>query len=513
MKISKKQVIALLALVIILGVAAGVWFQKTHVIIEGDPYQNNSQVLDMRGSGISVDYYETLARELPECEILWDVPFQGSFYPEETTELTVTALTREDAQVLKYFLKLQSIDASGCRDYDILMQLRQDFPEVKIRYTVSVGGTEWPQGSRKLSVASLSPEDVKNIAYLPDLRILDAGNCSDLDVLMEIGSLYPYIDLRYSLTAGGETFDRFAKELTLSQADPARLLEILPHMPRLEKLNLISPEGNPSDLLALTETYPSMEITWSREVFGITVSGTDTEADLSGTAPESLDEIRKELTWFPAVEKLILCDLEFDNETMAAFREEMRSEYKVVWNVDVGYLTMRTDEIYYMPGKYNLGVTDEQAYNLRYFEDMICIDVGHKPLFNCEWADFMPNLKYLIIADTMIDDISPLEGHDQLVYLEMFITKVTDLTPLLTCTALEDLNLCYTHADPEPITKMTWLKNLWWAEPPIEEAEFQEYLPDTHLMFLHHSSTGNGWRQLQNYYDMRDILGMHYMWG
>ena len=47
----------------------------------------------------------------------------------------------------------------------------------------------------------------------------------------------------------------------------------------------------------------------------------------------------------------------------------------------------------------------------------------------------------------------------------------------------------------------------------MEEAEFQEYLPDTHLMFLHHSSTGNGWRQLQNYYDMRDILGMHYMWG
>ena len=125
----------------------------------------------------------------------------------------------------------------------------------------------------------------------------------------------------------------------------------------------------------------------------------------------------------------------------------------------------------------------------------------------------MPNLKYLIIADTMIDDISPLEGHDQLIYLEMFITKVTDLSPLLTCTALEDLNLCYTHADPEPVTKMTWLKNLWWAEPPMEESEFQEYLPDTHLMFLHHSSTGNGWRQLQNYYDMRDYLGMHYMWG
>jgi hypothetical protein len=60
---------------------------------------------------------------------------------------------------------------------------------------------------------------------------------------------------------------------------------------------------------------------------------------------------------------------------------------------------------------------------------------------------------------------------------------------------------------------MTWLKRLWWADCPIPVEEFQEYLPDTQLMFLHHSSTGNGWRQGQNYYDMRNILGMHIMWG
>lgn len=509
---SKKPLIILAAILLVAAVF-GIFYTTGHIFVNGKAYAKDASVLDLRGSGIGIEEYEEICASLPDCEILWDIPFQGNFYSQDTAELSFTSLSSEEEAVLHLFSKLSSIDCTGCTDYSLLLRLRETFPDVKLHYTVSIDDTECPENTRTLTVASLSMEDVEKIALLPELTSMDVTGYDDLSVLKAIAQRYPDIALSYNLTVGTETFDRFTKELTLTNADPAELLDLLWHMPRLETLTLTDPVGNADDLITLTETYPDVDMTWSREILGVAVSSSDTEVDLSGTSPLSLRDIRSEMNWFPNAEKLILCDLGFDNDLMAAFREEMRSEYKVVWNVDVGYLTMRTDEIYYMPGKYNLGVTDEQAYNLRYFEDMICIDVGHKPLFNCEWAAYMPKLKYLIIADTYIDDISPLEGHDQLIYLEMFITKVTDLTPLLSCTALQDLNLCYTHADPEPITKMTWLKNLWWAEPPMEEAEFQEYLPDTHLMFLHHSSTGNGWRQLQNYYDMRDILGMHYMWG
>ena len=508
----KKSIILLAAILLCTSIFAA-FYVSSHVFVNGKAFSKSAELLDLRGTGISVGEYESLTASLPSCNILWDIPFQCSFYPMDTETLAITSLTLEDVQSIPYFRQLKAVNAAGCRDYDALMILKDSHPNLSLSYTVPIDGKEWPQDTTDLEVSSLSEGDVAMLAHLPELTNLEAGTCSALNLLAKIQELYPHIGLSYQLSLCGETFDRFSQELSLTQADVAEVLTILPHMPNLESLELISPVGDAEDLLTLVDSYPNVSVTWSREVLGIPVTSTDMEVDLSGTTPESLEQIRQEMAWFPAVEKLILCDLEFDNETMAAFREEVRSEYKVVWNVDVGYLTMRTDEIYYMPGKYNLGVTEEQAYNLRYFEDMICIDVGHKPLFTCEWAAFMPNLKYLIIADTMIDDISPLEGHDQLIYLEMFITKVTDLTPLLSCTALQDLNLCYTHADPEPITQMTWLKNLWWAEPPIEEEEFQQYLPNTHLMFLHHSSTGNGWRQLQNYYDMRDILGMHYMWG
>lgn len=512
LKFSKKKIILPVVLVLILAAAAGVWYQKTHVFVNGDPYSKNSEVLDLRGSGISIEYYEDLCRALPDCDILWGVPFQGQFYPENTQSLSVEAITTDDIDILKYFPDLTSIDAAGCTDYDVLMELRNQYPETELLYNVNIDGQDYPQDTTKISITSLSDQEIQLIPYLPYLKTVEASGC-DLSQLRKLQETYPNIHAAYSVPLGSESYDRSTTTLTLEHASLAELADALWHLTSLKAVHLTEPEGTADELQQLTDAYSHVDFTWTRDVLSISVSSTDTEVDLSGTAPDSLEQIAEELAWFPAVEKLILCDLNYDNETMAAFREKMRPEYKVVWNVDVGYLTVRTDETYYMPGKHNLGVTEEQAYNLRYCEDMVCIDVGHKPLFTCEWAAFMPNLKYLIIADTMISDISPLEGLDQLIYLEMFITKVTDLTPLLTCTALQDLNLCYTHADPEPVTKMTWLKNLWWAEPPMEEAEFQQYLPDTHLMFLHHSSTGNGWRQLQNYYDMRDYLGMHYMWG
>ena len=35
--------------------------------------------LDLRGSEVTAEQYETLKSWYPHCEILWDVPFQGAF--------------------------------------------------------------------------------------------------------------------------------------------------------------------------------------------------------------------------------------------------------------------------------------------------------------------------------------------------------------------------------------------------------------------------------------------------
>ena len=150
---------------------------------------------------------------------------------------------------------------------------------------------------------------------------------------------------------------------------------------------------------------------------------------------------------------------------------------------------------------------------------MVCIDIGHnRGVTHCQWAANMPKLKYLVIADTNIKDLSPLAGLQELVFLEVFMSPVRDYRPLLDCPALEDLNLGYTYGDPTPVMQMTWLKRLWWpgALRVLNwnvRNQLRQNLPDAKMNFVAGSSTGEGWRTGQHYYAMRDLMGMPYMTG
>ena len=45
---------------------------------------------------------------------------------------------------------------------------------------------------------------------------------------------------------------------------------------------------------------------------------------------------------------------------------------------------------------------------------------------------------------------------------------------------------------------------------PLYEAELEAALPNTFIKYCYGMMAGNGWRDLQNYFDMRDLLGMPY---
>ena len=183
--------------------------------------------------------------------------------------------------------------------------------------------------------------------------------------------------------------------------------------------------------------------------------------------------------------------------------------------MECGEITVRTDETTFMPVREAVYYFfDEDTYNLRYCEEMVCIDLGHMAIRNIDFVEFMPHLKYLILAHTTVTDITPISNCKELVFLEMDWTGIKDYEPLLGCTALEDLNLGLTYGDPEIIGQMTWLKNLWWKGRGYNaQVLLQEKLPNTTLVFNSKLTVGGGWRKLQNYYDMRDPLEMPYMEG
>ncbi len=511
MNLSKKAKIIISA--IVLGVvAAGCVFAyiSTHVFVGGHAYEKKAAELDLRESSVTVEEFQQLTQALPQCDILWNVPFQDGFVSSDSSQLSVTQLHEEDLALIPYFAQLKTVNAVGCTDYPQLMKLKELAFQAELLYTVAIDGQDYPQDAQKISVEAISDEEIGLLQYLPQLSAVDARDCTDLPQLRKLQEAFPDLSVNYQVSIFGTNYERTATELTLSNADTDELNDLLYHMPALTSVHLTEPVGSAESLLALQTDYPQISFSWEKNVLGLTVTSEDTEVDLSGTTPESIEEIESSFAYFPNLEKLLLCGLPFENEDLAAYRDRVRQDYKVVWTVVLGRQNVRTDETTYMPFKSSDWMDDEMSYNLRYCEDMLCVDMGHMRITHCDWAAFMPNLKYLIMADCKLNNIQALAGLKNLVFLEIFITKVTDLTPLLTCTGLEDLNLCYTKADPEPIKQMTWLKNLWWADCSISEEEFQTYLPNTKVDFYCGSSTGRGWRKLQNYYDMRDLLGMPY---
>ena len=447
-------------------------YQSGYVTIDGRHYPQGSSFLDLSGgpvgqlerltqfpnltrlnlrrTGLTAKQYEDLRAALPDCEIQWSPLFQGRYYPDNITTITLTELQAEEIPLLDHFPNLHTVNAAGCRDYAALLQLQQHRPDCTVFYDVSLGGQDWNQS---------------------------------------------------------------AESLVLTDADTPSILQQLAFLPAVKNVLLTGTLPTPEDLTLLRETYPRIDFQWQVEICGVIADGTVTELDLSGIRMDSPEAVEAALQYLPNLERVIMSGCGIPNEEMDALNHRHR-DIQFIWTVDIGpYLKLRTDSTAFIPIKHNVWVTDEDLVNLRYCTEMICLDLGHHDITRCDFLAYMPKLKYLVLADTPIADISPITACKELIFLELFLTKVTDYTPLLELTKLEDLNLCYTHGRKEVLMQMTWLKRLWWSPAAGKQPALSRALPDTLINVTTGSSTGGVWRKGQNYYDMRDLLGMYYMTG
>lgn len=473
----KKLIIIVVALAVVLAAVVSFicyqnYLQKTYVTIAGEQYLrsvDSLQVtvsseedlqqlaelqalkeLDLRSSQLTTAQFDTLQSALPACDILWKVPFQGGSVSSDTTKLNISTLTEEDIDLLRYFPDLTNVSARGCTDYDQLLLLAQRYPELEVYYTINLGGQFWPNSSTEVSIS-------------------------------------------------------------LEEVETA-----LQYLPMVEAVTLTESPADVQAVVALQETYPDVTFSYQLEVCGVIVENTAEQIDLSGIAMTDTSELESMLKYLPNLTKVDMCNCGISNEDMEALNNR-HEDILFVWLVEIKGMEFRTDITEMMPVKYDLWVNDEDCYNLRYFTELIALDLGHMFIYNCDFVQYMPHLKYLILADTDVSDLSPLTGLEELIFLEVFMCPIRDYSPLVTLTALEDLNICYTYGDPDVIAQMTWLDRLWWGQVQssrISDSQRQalrEALPNTEIEYEPHSSTGAGWREGQNYFDMRDIFGMHYM--
>ena len=387
--------------------------------------------------------------------------------------------------------------------------------------TVTVGSISCDSMTQELTVVNPVPEELHQILpMLPQLKTLVLeGNPLAGEDLLQIKSQYPAVSLFSQIDLGGTILSTGLESLDLHEVsvDYRLLKEYLPLFPNLKEVSLAGTELTDTEKMEVCDSLSGILVRCELPLAGQYFPSDSTEIDISG-CPVTAEQIEQMLPYFPLLEKLDMSFCGISDEEMDAMNQR-HPEISIVWTVTIGMVKTRTDAVYFYPAEANYYPTNEEMKKLRYCTELVAIDIGHTRATDCEFLWYTPKVRYLILADTGITDITPVGNLKELIYLELFNLRTDDYSPLLNCTKLQDLNIGTTHADPEPLSKMTWLHNLQWhradQNPATKEAvlKLPEQLPDTNVDLYPKKKArniGGGWRYIPNYYVFRDIIGATY---
>ena len=441
-------------------------------------------------------------------------------------ELSIT-VTDESWDGLEQYTALKAVDFQNSTCYGQMLQFEKSHPDISVTYRVDVGGTALSNrdADAELSAGSFDYETLlENLSYLPQLQSLSFPR-TDLtaEQLETLRSANPELTLTWTVAYQGAEIPCDAPELTLENAAFDQIAQLLPYLPQLTDVSLTGSVPSLEEMASLKETFATIRFHWDFTLFGVPTSADAKEIDLSGIPMESVDALEAALPFFNRLEKVILCDSGLPSEEIDALWKR-HPETRFVWNVQLGRFNVRTDITYLMPFQHGYYGTDDygrmqdhECTEMKYLVDLVCLDMGHMYITDISFVKYMPKLEYFIIGDSRVTDLSPLAGAPKLKYLEAFYSGVEDITPLAQCPALEDVNICHNRiSDFSPLLELKNLKNIWIAGNTIYQADreaLEAAFPEAKIIYNLSGSTGAGWRQLPNYYAMRDILGMGYMAG
>ena len=348
-KIAAFLAAAVIAVALILG---GVWFFQTNyvtvdgrihwiyagtVVLDGhdldqlDFLHNFPKLnkLDARNCQLTADRYEQLRKEFPDCEVVWDVPFQGSLYSSTTEKLTVSSLSAEDLRMLEYFPDLKSIVAWDCDDFAALIQFQQRRPLCKVFYDVPLSGKNWDCDVEHLELADVDVSELKeNLQYLPNVHTMHlTGVLPVMSDLKEVLNAYPQVAMSWDVDLGDVVLELDAKKLDyadFADQDPEEIARLISYLPALEEVNMKGYDIPAQTIAAIARENPHVKFLCDVQIGPYTFSSDVSEIDLSGYEMEDVSEVEELLPIFCNLEKVIMCNCGIPSKEMDALNKRHR---------------------------------------------------------------------------------------------------------------------------------------------------------------------------------------------
>lgn len=509
----KKLLIAVVVLAVIAALLLGsLLYQAGHIYVEDAVYAKSAKELDLRDTGISVQHFEAVRAQLPDCNIVWDVPFQGGSVASNTTDLHARGFTAADLQMIPYFTNLKNLDVTDCTDYVLLEGLQEMLPQCSVNYKVDIGGTEADPRQTDMSLAKGSYDYdllMENLKHLPNMKAVSFAQTDlDSEKFEALETAYPQISFDYTVELLGADMTAQTTTADLTQMTSADLEEVLKKLPMLAALETIqlgddSREGalTLEEVKKLKDAAPEVQIKYTFSLYGETISTDDEELTFKNKRKyinnDTLPQLRDALDIMNNCSRVVLDNTAASDAEVAQLREDYRGKTSVVWRVYFADYGSSLTDVEVLRVVYDLG--DDNCKSLKYLENVKYMDLGHNEYLDyCDFVSSMTELEVAIISGAPIKSLEPFANCKKLKFLEMSnCTYIPDLEPLRSCTELEMLNLGHTSIsdlsalDELPLTNLCLNNNNVTEE---ERTRFAELKPDCWIIHGTGQDYGTGWR-------------------
>lgn len=530
----KKSPVLAIGAVVVLLITIGVLIPVLFAFAQGQPVWRYQEEVDLTHLNLTVEEYEKLSEKMPDSHIIWMIPIGNQSYASTSQEILVDSVAKEDIPLFDLFDHLTTIRALNAECYEELLLLENALPNCKVEWAVHIGNAGFSPESEELlldGTGATADELLTKLVLLPELKTVRISDCVlTQEEQVQLMEAYPAVSFVWQIDFFGNHFLNTDEAISLkgTAAPLEELIGMAGAFVDVLEIDLTGCGYSVEDLLAIQSAY-NATVHSELSLYDVAFDTEVTELDFSGIAMENTDAVEQILPLLPKLEKVIMCDCGIPSEEMDALGKR-NPQVRFIWNVKIGRATIRTDCTNFIGAKHGYfpdakiwdpkkdayhRLFDEDCVEFKYCIDMECLDLGHMGIEDYSFLQYMPKMKYLILADTHGTDFSVLENLTELIYLEVFLTDFSQTDVLLKLTKLEDLNIGHTKVDSiEDLKQMVWLDRLWMPRTKLSLAECQELqaaLPDTQIDYTAKGSTDNGWRTGQNYYDMRDMLGMYYL--
>ncbi len=365
--------------------------------------------------------------------------------------------------------------------------------------------------SLDLSGAGASLEELMRASGdLSNVREISLGVRGEtLEQLRAVENAFPEAKVSWKAQILGGEIDCSAESVDLSAAtddDVPELLSALAILPELKTLTLAPEDGvtplSFDSLSRLAAAFPEAELNCRFELYGQTADWTTEKLKYKKAAigDEGIEVFREALPYLRSLELLRFeeCGIT-DNDAMAALRSDFPEKH-VVWSISIrGYIYM-TDTTLINDGN-SFVLSDDNVDLLRYMPDVLYLDIGHTHnLSNIEFVRYWPKLQVVILTLSNIKDITPLEDCPDMEFLEMVSTGIDDISVVAGMEKLEYLNLgcMWNLTDISPVFELKNLKLVricgTTRAPRAEVERLKEAMPGVVSDYGGDPTKSGGWR-------------------